>query len=212
MIRYTCFILFLMPFILFGQSADDELVNIKELIPDIVLDLKYSTTDNFTNQKLYTTNECLMTHGAFIRLMLVQDSLKKITSHNGKTYPQGLGIKVWDAYRPRAVQYLMWEIFPDPTYVANPTSGSVHNRGGAIDLTIVDMSTGEELLMPTPFDYFGEEAWHWYPDLPEEAIANRQLLYDLMTIVGGFEIYSKEWWHYSWTPAKTYPLQDFQMK
>ncbi len=200
------------PVLLFAQSAADELVNIKELIPDIVLDLKYSTIDNFTGQKLYTTNECLMSHGAIKHIILVQDSLKRISHHNGKSYPKGIGIKVWDAYRPRAVQYLMWEIFPNPTYVANPSSGSVHNRGGAIDLTLVDLSTGEELEMPTEFDYFGEEAWHGYSDLPPDAIANRQLLYDMMTNIAGFEIYSNEWWHYTWTPSKAFPLQDFQMK
>ena len=208
---YLLIVLFA-PVILFGQSADDELVNIKELIPYVVLDLKYSTIDNFTGQKLYTTNECLMTLGAIRWLILVQDSLKKITHHNGKVYPEGLGIKIWDAYRPRAVQYLMWEIFPNPTYVANPTSGSVHNRGGAIDLTLIDMATGEELAMPTEFDYFGEQAWHWFTELPADVIANRQLLYEMMTNVAGFEIYSKEWWHYTWTPSKAFPLQDFQMK
>ena len=210
--RLFLLLLLILPFIIFGQSADDELVNIKELIPDIVLDLKYSTINNFTGQKLYTTNECLMTLGAIRQLIPVQDSLKNITHHNGKIFPKGIGIKVWDAYRPRAVQYLMWEIFPDPTYVANPTSGSVHNRGGAIDLTLIDMATGEELKMPTEFDYFGEEAWHGYSELPAEVIKNRQLLYDMMTKVAGFDIYSKEWWHYIWTPSKAFPLQDFQMK
>jgi len=209
--RWLTIILFL-PAILLAQSADDELVNVRELIPDIVLDLKYSSRDNFTGQKLYTINECLLVHGAVRRLILVQDSLKKITGFNGISYPEGLGIKIWDGYRPRAIQYLMWEIFPDPTYVADPTNGSVHNRGGAIDLTLIDRATGQELAMPTAFDYFGEKAWHGYDQLPAEVIANRELLRGLMEQYAGFEIYVNEWWHYVWVPSKAFPLQDFQMK
>jgi len=195
-----------------AQTAADELVNVKEIIPDIILDLRYNTTNNFTNQKLYSTDEALFALGATKKLKLVQDSLRKITSYNGNTYPSGLGIKIFDAYRPRAIQYLMFEIFPDPVYVADPSSGSVHNRGGAIDLSIVDLSTGKELLMPTEFDWFGEEASHTYSNLPAEAIANRSLLLNMMTNVGGFSKYDSEWWHYSYPGSSSYPLLDFQMK
>jgi D-alanyl-D-alanine dipeptidase len=153
-----------------------------------------------------------MVHGAIKKLILVQDSLKNIHNHNGISYPAGLGLKIWDGYRPRAIQYLMFEIFPDPTYVADPGSGSIHNRGGAVDLTLVDMATGEELELPTEFDYFGERAWHGYSDLPAHVIANRELLRSLMTEIAGFETYSKEWWHYTYNPSKSFPLQDFQMK
>lgn len=200
------------PILLHAQTSNDELVNVKELIPGIILDLKYSTTDNFTGQKLYTIDECLLTHEAVDQLILVEDSLNNIKNHDGVFYPDGLGLKIWDGYRPRAIQYLMFEIFPDPSYVADPASGSIHNRGGAVDLTIVDKATGEELEMPTEFDYFGEIAWHGYADLPQNVINNRELLRDLMTEIGGFETYSREWWHYSYPPSKNYPLQDFQMK
>ena len=200
------------PILLQAQTIDDELVNVKELIPGIVFDLKYNSTDNFTGQKLYTIDECLLTRDAVERLILVQDSLNKIREHNGISYPGGLGLKIWDGYRPRAIQYLMFEIFPDPNYVADPASGSIHNRGGAVDLTIIDKETGAELEMPTEFDYFGEKAWHGYPDLPQNVINNRELLHDLMTQIGGFEIYSREWWHYSSPTSKELPLQDFQMK
>ncbi len=93
-----------------AQTADDELVNIKHLIPDIVLDLRYNTVDNFCAQKLYTTDECLAAHGTVRKLQVVQDSLRA----------RGLGLKVYDAYRPRSVQYLMFEIVPNPIYVADP--------------------------------------------------------------------------------------------
>ncbi len=195
-----------------AQSALDEIVPVKQLIPDIVLDLRYSTTNNFTNQKLYTIDEAYLSIGAINQLKVVHDSLKKITNYNGVNYPQGLGIKIFDGYRPRAVQYLMFEIFPNPVYVADPNTGSIHNRGGAVDVSIVDMATKQEIPMPTEFDWFGIEASHSYMNLPPNVIANRTLLYNMMTQVGGFVPYDAEWWHYSISGASSLPLLDFQMK
>ena len=183
---------------LIGQTSIRELVNIKDILPDVELDLKYATTDNFTGQKLYTTDECYLALGAINQLQLVQDSLRNIHLHNGINYPDGLGVKVWDGYRPRSVQYLMWEIVPNPQYVADPATGSSHNRGGAIDLILIDFATKEELELPTAFDHFGEEAHHSYTNLPEHVIANRELLRNLMTELGGYSLYSPEWWHYKY--------------
>jgi zinc D-Ala-D-Ala dipeptidase len=195
--------LFLLPVALLSQSSDAELVNVKELIPDIVLDLKYSTVTNFTAQKLYTTNECLLARGMVNRLAAVQDSLRK----------RGLGLKIYDGYRPRAVQYLMFEIYPDPTFVADPANGSKHNRGAAVDLTLVDLATGAELAMPTAFDYFGDAAAHgWTIGLSAEQIANRELLLAMMVNVGGLTSLASEWWHYEHGPSMSIPLLDFQMK
>lgn len=201
--RLLFVVLVMIPASLLGQSSPDELINVKELIPDIVLDLRYSGTDNFTHQKLYTTNECLLALGAVKRLQIVQDSLRV----------RGLGLKIYDGYRPRAVQFLMWEIFPDPNYVAPPTSGSNHNRGAAVDLSLVNLSTGKELWMPTPFDTFGQLAWHGTTTgLTDDQIANRELLRDMMERVGQFARYDIEWWHYTYSPALSNPLFDFQMK
>jgi len=186
-----------------AQSADDELVRIKELIPDIVLDVKYATVDNFTHQKLYTIGESMLARGAVRRLQLVQDSLRKI----------GLGLKIYDGYRPRAIQFLMYEIVPNPVYVADPNTGSNHNRGAAIDLSLVNRATGKELPMPTPFDWFGPEAGHgWTLGLSAEQIANRDFLLSMMENVGGFVRYDAEWWHYTHNPSLAIPLLDFQMK
>ncbi len=204
-------LLFMTP-LAFGQSADDELVPVKQLIPDIIQDVRYATVNNFTDQKLYTVGEPYLALGAIKKLIIVQDSLKKITSYNGKSYPDGLGIIIFDGYRPRAVQYLMYEIVPNPVFVADPTTGSVHNRGGAVDLSIADLSTGKEIPMPTEFDYFGPEAGLNFNNLPADVLANRELLHSMMTKVGGFADYSAEWWHYTYSPSSQFPLLDFQMK
>lgn len=198
--------------ILYAQSAADEIVPVKQLISDIGLDLRYSTENNFTHQKLYTIDEAYLSIGAINQLKLVHDSLKHINTYDGIIYPNGLGIKIFDGYRPRSVQYLMFEIFPDPTFVADPAMGSIHNRGGAIDVSIIDMATGQEIQMPTEFDWFGPEASHSYMNLPANVIANRTLLYNMMTQVGGFVAYDAEWWHYTVSGASSLPLLDFQMK
>ena len=213
--------LLILPILLFAQSGDDELVNPKDLIPDIVIDLRYSTPDHsFLNlpegdlplPKFYTANECLMLHIAAKKLKIAQDSLRNIREHNGKNFPEGIGIKIWDGYRPRAVQYLFWELYPNGTYIANPSSGSKHNSGGAVDLTLIDLSTGTELEMPTLFDDFSDKASHTYSSLPQEVINNRELLKDILMNVAGLNIYSAEWWHYEVPGASSYPLLDFQMK
>jgi D-alanyl-D-alanine dipeptidase len=212
----------ILPVVLLGQDGSNELVNPKDLIPDIVIDLRYSTPNHkflsipdvgdISLPKFYTANECLMVLKMADALKLAQDSLRNIRMYNGKEYPAGIGIKIWDGYRPRAVQYLFWEIFPNGVYIADPSSGSMHNRGGAVDLTLVDLSTGEELAMPTKFDDFSDRASHSYTELPAEVIANRELLKTVMTEVAGLRIYGAEWWHYNLAEAGSYPLQDFQMK
>ena len=97
-----------------GQTSANTLVKVKEIIPDIEIELKYSTTDNFTKQILYPPNTCYLAFGALENLNIVQDSLRNNQSYNGVKYPKGLGLKIWDGYRPRSVQYRMWEIVPDP--------------------------------------------------------------------------------------------------
>ena len=195
-----------------GHTPTNKLVKVKEIIPDIEIELKYSTTDNFTKQILYSTNTCYLAFGALENLKLVQDSLRNIQSYNGVKYPKGLGLKIWDGYRPRSVQYRMWEIVPDPRYVADPDKGSSHNRGGAVDLTIIDFSTKKELDMPTVFDFFGLEAHHEYMEHPLHVIANRELLKNLMTSVGGFSIHAEEWWHYKYPPSDNFPLFDLELE
>ncbi len=199
---FPFFLLILFSSYLFSQTSNDELVEVKEIIPDIVLDLRYNTTNNFVHQKLYSTDVCLLSYGAVKGLKAVQDSLRKL----------GLGLKIFDGYRPRAIQWLLWEIFPNPIYVADPATGSKHNRGGAVDLTIVNLSTGQQLDMGTDFDHFGPEAGHDYTNLPPDVLQNRAFLKSMMQNVGGFIPYTSEWWHYDYPPGSSYPLLDFQMK
>ncbi len=165
-----------------GKAAD--LVDIKEVNPRIRVDMKYATEDNFTKKRLYDSNTCFLRRSVAVKLDAVQRELEGLA----------LGLKVWDCYRPLAVQRTFWAILPDERYVANPEKGSRHNRASAVDVTLVD-SRGRELQMPTEFDDFGPRAAHVYGNLPDQAVKNRGLLKSLME-KAGFIALPEEWWHY----------------
>jgi D-alanyl-D-alanine dipeptidase len=120
---------------------------------------------------------------------------------------KGLGLKVYDAYRPYSATLKFYEVFPDTSFVASPRKGSRHNRGCAVDVTIIDLKTGKELEMPTSFDDFTEKASQSYMKLPENAIKNRKLLSEIMTKYG-FVKYEPEWWHYDFKGWENFGLMD----
>lgn len=171
-------------------------VDIRSINPRIALDIRYATRNNFVKETLYPQARCILRASTAQQLSQVQTDLEK----------RGLGLKVYDCYRPLSVQKRLWQIKPDERYVANPANGSRHNRGAAVDLTLVDR-TGKELLMPTEFDDFTERASRSYNDLPAEAIKNRQLLEDAM-VRAGFIPLSTEWWHFDGKGWQNFSVRD----
>jgi D-alanyl-D-alanine dipeptidase len=147
--------------------------------------MKYATEDNFLKTKVYDCAEC------FLRLKTV----KALIIANQDFMKKGYRIKLFDCYRPLDIQKKMWKIVSNPEYVADPAKGSIHNRGGAVDITLVDL-TGNELDMGTAFDFFGIEASHNYANLPQKVKDNRQLLKSIMT-QDNFISFDSEWWHYN---------------
>ncbi len=164
---------------------DTTFVNIKDYNQDFVYDMKYATVDNFLKTKVYDCAEC------FLRLKTVN----AIIEANTEFMKLGYRIKFFDCYRPLDVQKKMWKIVSNPSYVADPSKGSIHNRGGAVDITLID-SKGKELDMGTAFDFFGIEAGHNYLNFSSEIIKNRALLKQIM-ISKGFNSFDSEWWHYN---------------
>ncbi len=176
------------------QTAD--LVDVEKFIPGIVLEIRYATTNNFMHKAVYDSPRCFLRKAAAKKLKAAHQEFQKM----------GLGIKIFDGYRPLSAQKKLWEIVPDDRYVANPAKGSKHNRGGAVDITIVDRN-GKELVMPTGYDDFTEKA-HWdYKDLPEEAIRHRALLRYIME-KHGFKGIPHEWWHFDDVDWKKYEILD----
>ena len=172
----------------------DELTYIED---GILIDLRYAQTNNFVKKKMYNCARC------FLR----PEVAEKLLEANRELAKQGYKIKVLDCYRPRPVQEELWKIMPDEDYVAAPWKGSMHNRGIAVDLTIVDKNN-VELNMGTPFDFFGEEAHFTYLNLPEQVLENRRLLKNTME-KHGFQSIRTEWWHYS-MPSSMNSISDWQ--
>lgn len=171
--------------LLFCAKPDPfEFVDVRKLDDTIQIDLKYASDDNFFGRKFYQSDRCALRRSTAERLVRVHKKLQA----------QGYGIKIWDAYRPLSVQWQFWQVLPDARYVADPNKGSRHNRGSAVDVTVVDHN-GQELEMPTGFDDFRERAWSDYADLPDHIIKNRSILKEAM-ISEGFQPIETEWWHY----------------
>lgn len=180
------------------EPENDEYVLVKKYIPDIYVELRYATENNFTGVKIYDFTEAYLRYGTVKKLTQVQKELKQ----------QGYGLKIWDAYRPFEAQQKLWEVYPDPNYVANPANGmKKHNLGGTVDITMV-AADGTVISMPTEFDDFSLKADRDYSDIEdEEAVKNVMILQNAMEN-NGFTGYQGEWWDYSDTDE--YEAVDFE--
>lgn len=167
------------------EVADTTFVNLKDYSKDFIYDMKYATKDNFLKAKVYDCAECVL------RLKTVQ----ALIAANKDFMKKGYKIKLYDCYRPLFIQKRMWKIVSNPEYVADPKKGSIHNRGGAVDISIVD-ANGKEVDMGTPFDFFGIKASHNYTKLSGKIKSNRAYLKKIM-IANGFNSFDSEWWHYN---------------
>lgn len=163
----------------------------------IPVDVKYATDSNFTHTTLYPYAAVYLRRPVYEELLRLQRFIE----------PMGLSLKIYDGYRPYRVTEKMWEVVPDERYAANPGKGSGHNRGAAVDLTLIYTKTGQELEMPTPYDDFTEKAHHTSEDVTPEARKNRKLLNTLM-VTYGFVPLESEWWHYALKGASRFPLMD----
>ncbi|MFA6334733.1 MAG: M15 family metallopeptidase [Bacteroidales bacterium] len=183
------------------EDENNRLVDLQKYIPGIVLDIRYADTNNFTHTKIYSLPMAFLRKPAADSLLKIQKFLAR----------QGLGLKIYDAYRPYSGTLYFYEVYPDTTFVAAPWKGSIHNRGCAVDLTLINLSTGEELEMPTLFDDFSEKASQNYIDLDSLKLANRATLLKIMT-ENGFTIYEHEWWHYNLKDRDKYKLMDISFE
>lgn len=180
-------------------ASDKDFVQILSLDTTIQVDLKYATANNFTGKVLYDSDQCYLRQPVAERLVRVQKALRQ----------SGLGLKIWDGYRPHSVQYKMWELVPNPDFVGDPKKGSRHNRGAAVDVTLVD-SLGKELPMPTEYDDFSDKARRDYQDLPAVIIYNRNLLESAMK-AEGFLPLASEWWHFDDPDWQKYEIVDIPL-
>lgn len=174
----------------------NEFLDLHVLDSSIRLDIRYATTNNFTQAQIYDCARCLLRAEAAQAIVKAHRMLQR----------NGMGLKMFDCYRPRPYQQRLWDKVPNPDYVTPPEKGSMHSRGAAVDLTIVD-AQGKELDMGTSYDFFGPEAHYDYTRLSGKVLANRKLLRRTLE-ASGFQGIRTEWWHFSYR-EKSYPLSDF---
>lgn len=162
---------------------------------DVSIELAYATAENVTGKPIYNCADCY----------LHKDAAALFKAAIRLAQPFGLRFKIFDAYRPSEGQWALWNHSPDPNFVADPRRGSAHTRGVAIDLTLTDRKTGQELDMGTPFDDFTPQSFHANQDISPDAQKNRLLLLGIMS-AAGWDFYKNEWWHYQLFKARDYPL------
>jgi beta-lactamase class D/D-alanyl-D-alanine dipeptidase len=181
------------------NKREADLLELVKLDKTIKLDIRYARTDNFVGKVVYPEARAFLQRPAAEAVVRVHKLLKK----------QGLGIVIFDGYRPWAITKLFWEVTPDEQrkFVANPKTGSRHNRGCAVDLSIYDLKTGKLVPMPSDFDEFTERASPDYKGGTEEETRNRDLLRKLME-AEGFTVNTNEWWHFDYKDWQTYAIYD----
>jgi len=181
------------------QANSAVLVDVAKVDPSIVIDLRYATSENLFGTRLYRHSRCLLRPPVAARLARVQAALRR----------QGLGLKVWDAYRPRSVQQRLWALKGPSRYLASPRRGSRHSRAAAVDVTLVN-AQGRERAMPTGFDAFTARASRRYRGGTPAARRNRRLLEAAMA-AQGFRPNPGEWWHFDDPQWRLYPLLDLPL-
>lgn len=181
------------------NKREADLVELILLDETLKLDIRYARTDNFVGKAVYSEARAFMQRPAAEALVRVHQKLKK----------QNLGLVIFDGYRPWSVTKLFWEVTPEDKrkFVANPTKGSRHNRGCAVDLSIFDLRTGELLEMPTDFDDFTDKANPYYKGATETQTKNRDLLRKMME-AEGFIVNKNEWWHFDYKDWEKYAIYD----
>lgn len=177
---------------------DTAFVRLSDYSADFSYDLRYATENNFMKEAVYDCPKC------YTRVK----TARALIAANREFMEKGVRIRFFDCYRPNSVQYRMWEIVPNPQYVANPGKGSIHNRGGAVDITLETLE-GELLDMGTDFDFFGKRAYHDNRDLPGKVLENRRLLKETMEKYGFLSVRT-EWWHYNLIAASKDPVANFK--
>ena len=176
------------------QEIEHKLIDTRTIYPPLLQEIRYATTYNFTGFKLYPFPAAFVHEDLIPALQKVQEELAA----------EGLGLKIYDGYRPLSVQAKLWEILPDERYVSDPLkSKGRHTRGVAVDVTLVDRY-GNELRMPTPYDDFTERAHRFSNKWSEEERRNSLKLEAVMKR-NGFAPFPFEWWHYDFRDGEKYP-------
>lgn len=180
-----------------GEFRAPDLVELTTLDPTIRLDIRYASTRNFLGTPLYSQARAFLQRPAAEALLRVERSLA----------PEGYGLLVHDAYRPWYVTKMFWDGTPPDkhVFVADPSQGSRHNRGCAVDLTLYDLKTGAPINMPGGYDEMTDRSYPIYPGGSSRQRWARDLLRQAME-AQGFTVYDAEWLHFDYKDWRSYPI------
>jgi D-alanyl-D-alanine dipeptidase len=180
-----------------GNFHPQELVELVKLDSTIKLDIRYATANNFLSTPIYTEARAFLQKPAALALLRAHRALEK----------QGYGLIIHDGYRPWYVTRIFWDATPDDkkNFVANPAQGSRHNRGCAVDLSLYDLKSGEEVKMPSGYDEMTKRAYADYAGGTSEERERRAILRQAME-KEGFTVNPQEWWHFDYKDWKKYPI------
>jgi zinc D-Ala-D-Ala dipeptidase len=184
-----------------GNFRKPDLVELIKLDPTIKLDIRYATSNNFLGRPVYTEARAFLQRPAAESLVRANKAIRR----------KGYGLIIHDGYRPWSVTKTFWDATPDDKkqFVADPSQGSRHNRGCAVDLSLFDLKTGKEVVMPSGYDEMTERSHINYTGGTDEQRRLRDILRAAME-VEGFAVYEPEWWHYDYKDWKEYPIQNIQ--
>ena len=186
-----------------SNKREAHLIELITLDPSIKLDIRYATGNNFVGRPVYPEARAFLQKPAAAAVVRVHKKLKE----------KGLGIVIFDGYRPWTITKLFWDVVPEDKrkFVANPAKGSKHNRGCAIDLSIFDLKTGQLIDMPSGYDEFTERASPDYKGGTPQQTANREMLRKLME-AEGFTVNPNEWWHFDYKSWQDYAIYDISFE
>lgn len=186
-----------------GQFRTPELVELVKLDGSIRLDIRYASEQNFLSTPMYSQ----------ARAFLQRPAAEALVRANQKLHAEGYGVVIHDAYRPWYVTKMFWDATPDDKkiFVADPATGSKHNRGCAVDLSIYDLKTGREVSMPSVYDEMTPRAFADYPGGTVEEREHRASLRHAMESEG-FLVYPNEWWHFDYKDWKQYPIMNLRFE
>lgn len=177
-----------------NKNKKADLVELIKVIPNLVLDIRYATTNNFTGKVVYPQARCFLLKDVAMALAEVQKELNK----------QGFGIKIFDGYRPLPYQKILWDIFPDKNNIADPAKGCNRNSGTTVDVTIIDLKTGQELVMPSDYNDMSDKKKRHYDTMSVEAKKHCKLLEDVMT-KHGFVPMPYAWFYFNFKDCEDHP-------
>ena len=180
-----------------GPFRQPDLVELIKLDPALHLEIRYATSNNFVGRPVYTEARAFLERPAAEALVRAHQTLRQ----------QGYGLLIFDGYRPWAITKLFWDVTPadKKQFVADPKKGSKHNRGCAVDLTLFDLKTGQEVPMPGEYDEMSDRSYPDYTGGTPESRHLRDMLRSAMEHEG-FAVYQFEWWHFDYKDWQQYPI------